>query len=182
VFVADGRFHLEAALIANPSVPSYRYDPYGKRMTSEGYDHAGMRADRRVAVEAGAAASRWGLILGTLGRQGSPAVLARLEAAAKAAGKSVFTLCVSEIKPASLKAFGGSVEAWVQVACPRLSIDWGAGFGSIPLLTPYEAHVALGLAPPWWEGEGSPYPMDYYARDAGPWGNYWKPPKSGLNR
>ena len=35
------------------------------------------------------------------------------------------------------------VEAWVQIACPRLSIDWGEGF-SRPTLTPYEAMVALG--------------------------------------
>ena len=30
IFVADGRFHLEAIMIANPSVPAYRYDPYSK--------------------------------------------------------------------------------------------------------------------------------------------------------
>lgn len=35
------------------------------------------------------------------------------------------------------------ITAWVQVACPRLSIDWGEGF-SKPTLTPYEALVALG--------------------------------------
>ena len=34
------------------------------------------------------------------------------------------------------------VEAWIQVACPRLSIDWGYAFEK-PLLSPYEAAVAL---------------------------------------
>lgn len=29
---------------------------------------------------------------------------------------------------------------WVQVACPRLSIDWGEAF-SKPLLTPYEVRT-----------------------------------------
>lgn len=38
VFVADGRFHLEAAMIQNPGAAAYRYDPYGKSMTREGYD------------------------------------------------------------------------------------------------------------------------------------------------
>ena len=38
VFVADGRFHLEAAMIQNPDLPAYRYDPYSKIITSEGYD------------------------------------------------------------------------------------------------------------------------------------------------
>lgn len=37
-----------------------------------------------------------------------------------------------------------------QIACPRLSIDWGEAFLQ-PTLTPYEALVALGVVPPWWE-------------------------------
>ena len=36
---------------------------------------------------------------------------------------------------------------WVQVACPRLSIDWGEAF-SKPLLTPYEVSTHL----PFWGG------------------------------
>lgn len=31
---------------------------------------------------------------------------------------------------------------WVQVACPRLSIDWGSAFPK-PLLTPYEVTTTL---------------------------------------
>jgi len=30
IYVGDGRFHLEAIMIANPSLPYYRYDPYSK--------------------------------------------------------------------------------------------------------------------------------------------------------
>jgi 2-(3-amino-3-carboxypropyl)histidine synthase len=65
------------------------------------------------------------------------------------------------------------VDAWIQVACPRLSIDWGTGF-TAPLLTPYEAEVALG-ATAWREV----YPMDYYARGSGTWTNYYAPPGAG---
>ena len=46
VFVADGRFHLEAAMICNPTVPAYRYDPYSKFLTSEGYDVERMKSIR----------------------------------------------------------------------------------------------------------------------------------------
>ncbi|CAI5469200.1 unnamed protein product [Closterium sp. Yama58-4] len=52
------------------------------------------------------------------------------------------------------RATGGretGIDAWVQVACPRLSIDWGEAF-TAPMLTPYELEVALGFAPPWWGG------------------------------
>ena len=33
LYVGDGRFHLESMMIANPSVPAYRYDPYTKCLT-----------------------------------------------------------------------------------------------------------------------------------------------------
>lgn len=52
---------------------------------------------------------------------------------------------------------------WIQIACPRLSIDWGYAFAK-PLLTPYEAEVALG-AVEWLDV----YPMDFYAEDGGEW-------------
>jgi 2-(3-amino-3-carboxypropyl)histidine synthase len=188
VFVADGRFHLEALMIRNPGVPAFRYDPYGKVMTAEAYDVAAMAGARRLAVAHAAAAAAapqperkpWGLVLGTLGRQGSPAVLDRLAAALDAAGVARFTVLLGEVSAEKLGAFGrGAVGAWVQVACPRLSIDWGEGLADAvgaPVLTPFEAHAALGLAP--WPGEagGAPsYPMDYYERGSGPWTNYYKP-------
>ena len=58
-------------------------------------------------------------------------------------------------------------DAWVQVACPRLSIDWGGEFDR-PTLNPYEAHVALGALPGWWAAGGGDYAVDYYAADGGP--------------
>jgi len=57
---------------------------------------------------------------------------------------------------------------WVQIACPRLSIDWGYAFEK-PLLNPYEAEVALGGID--WQAT---YPMDFYARDGGKWTVYSK--------
>lgn len=53
---------------------------------------------------------------------------------------------------------------WIQIACPRLSTDWGYAFPK-PLLTPYEASIALGKAE--WHDI---YPMDFYANESlGPW-------------
>ncbi|KAF8062673.1 dph1 [Scenedesmus sp. PABB004] len=153
VFVADGRFHLEAMMIANPRLPAFRYDPYGRRLTRETYDQAGMRAARRAAIAAAAGASRWGLVLGTLGRQGNPRTLELLRTALAerrgGGGGRVTVVLLSEVTQAKLGAMP-SVEAWVQVACPRLSIDWGEGFAA-PVLTPYEALVALRRVPGWWE-------------------------------
>lgn len=104
-----------------------RYDPYSRVLTREEYDQAGMRAVRRRAVEAARKATRFGIILGTLGRQGNPAILAHLEQLFASRRLRYSVVLLSEISPAKLNAMG-DVEAWVQIACPRLSIDWGEGF------------------------------------------------------
>ena len=39
--------------------------------------------------------------------------------------------------------WSNSTASNLQVACPRLSIDWGEAF-TMPTLTPYEALIALG--------------------------------------
>jgi 2-(3-amino-3-carboxypropyl)histidine synthase len=169
VFVADGRFHLESLMIRNPHIPAFRYDPYSKRLTSEKYDTRQLHRLRRRAVAAAANASRVGLVLGALGRQGSPAILRRVRALLSERGIAHFCLILTEVTPDTLKRFDAHVDAWVQVACPRLSVDWGHHF-SKPTLSPYEAHVAWG-SEAWDDGH---YPMDYYARSEKPWTNYFK--------
>ncbi len=71
-------------MIANPRVPAFRYDPYSKKLTAEGYNHEEMRAARTDAVRTARKSITeydgvkneldrplWGVILGTLGRQGN---------------------------------------------------------------------------------------------------------------
>lgn len=160
LYLGDGRFHLESIMIHNPTIPAYRYDPYSRRLTREEYGHSEMRDVRRDAIEKARKASRWGLILGSLGRQGNPNTLALVERRLTERGTPFVRLLLSEIFPGKL-AMMGDVDCWVQIACPRLSIDWGYAFPR-PLLTPYEALVALGEREDWGNG---PYPMDYYAKD-----------------
>ncbi|XP_036351997.2 2-(3-amino-3-carboxypropyl)histidine synthase subunit 1 [Ochotona princeps] len=163
VYLGDGRFHLESVMIANPEVPAYRYDPYSKVLSREHYDHQRMQTARQDAIAAARTAKSWGLILGTLGRQGSPKILEHLEHRLRALGLSFVRLLLSEVFPSKLRLLP-EVDVWVQVACPRLSIDWGTAFPK-PLLTPYEAAVALTDVP--WQ---QPYPMDFYASSSlGPW-------------
>ncbi|KAI8824980.1 putative diphthamide synthesis protein-domain-containing protein [Fimicolochytrium jonesii] len=163
IYLGDGRFHLEAIMIANPTLPAYRYDPYSKVFTRERYEHEEMHALRKHAVEQAQNAKHFGLIMGTLGRQGSPKVLEYLKAELTSRNLSYTTVLLTEIFPSKLAQFA-SIDAWIQVACPRLSIDWGYAFEK-PLLTPYEAAVVLSNTA-WREA----YPMDFYAKDSlGPW-------------
>ena len=121
----------------------------------------------------------WGVILGTLGRQGSfkqlPAITAQLAGAP--APIPFVPILLSELSPAKLALFDPHVAAFVQTSCPRLSIDWGYAFAR-PLLSPYETAVAVGQACGWMaEGEGDArerakrggtYPRDFYSAGS-PW-------------
>jgi len=172
VFVADGRFHVEAAMIANPELPTFRYDPFNKRFFSEFLSINELKQTRLSQMKKAFAGKvkKVGLILGTLGRQGSVGVLESLKEYLKQHEIESFTVLLSEISPERLTQFGPeSVDAWIQVACPRLSIDWGESY-SVPLLSSFEAFKV-------WSGDldkDSDFniPMDYYSNDAGPWGNY----------
>ncbi|XP_076248186.1 diphthamide biosynthesis 1 isoform X2 [Calliopsis andreniformis] len=175
VYVGDGRFHLEAAMIANPKLRAFRYDPYEKKLTEEFYNHEQMLNTRLMVIEYAKEAERFGLVLGTLGRQGNPTVLKNLENKIKSLGKQNITILLSEIFPDKIKLFKG-IDAFIQVACPRLSIDWGIAFEK-PFLTPYEGAVALKMIN---YDSSKPYPMDFYASASlGPWTPNYKESESG---
>ena len=195
-------------MIANPNVPAFRYDPYSKKLTREFYDHKEMRAVRGKAVTTAKASlpplvestapstseflsdssSVWGVVLGTLGRQGSlrqmEAILRQLETYGEEGPSTnhipYMPILLSELSPAKLSLFNqgsqGHITTFIQTSCPRLSIDWGYAFER-PLLSPYEAAVVLGRARGWEdevEDETSTvtspknvmirgtYPMDFY--------------------
>ena len=103
-------------------------------------------------------------------------------------------ILLSELSPAKLALFNADcdtgsspyISTFVQTSCPRLSIDWGYAFDR-PLLSPYEACVAVGKAQGWFEEreekrvkkeeaqgklyasqEVGRYPMDFYGAGT-PW-------------
>jgi 2-(3-amino-3-carboxypropyl)histidine synthase len=189
-------------MIANPTVPAFRYDPYSKKVTREHYDHHEMRRIRDDAVRSArdSIASLpalsdsiesdlttklprpvqdprlWGVILGTLGRQGSFKQLQAITNQLSISPISIpyVPILLSEVSPAKLSLFEPHISTFVQTSCPRLSIDWGYAF-SRPLLSPYETNVALGRAKGWMDevpeeggAKKTTYPMDFY--EAGtPW-------------
>jgi len=241
IFLADGRFHLEAAMISNPSLRALRYDPYSKTLTEERYEIVEMKKLRREAILSArqtlglspptrrlgiisghadpamqssddivnsvlhqqsskiqsthsSPPKTMGIILGTLGRQGNPAILSRIRSLLHANGIRSIIVLLSEIFPKKLEMMsnatpgtGGGVCAWVQIACPRLSIDWGHYF-CVPVLSPFELYVALGevvdkslwvadeekeVANEEKYSDENGYPMDFYSNSGGPWANYY---------
>ena len=163
LYLGDGRFHLESAMIHNPSIPAYRYDPYSRVLSRERYGHEEMKTLRRDAIRSAQSSKKWGIILGALGRQGNPNTMTMIENELNKRGIPFVNMLLSEIFPGKLATMP-DVECWVQIACPRLSIDWGYAFPR-PLLTPYEALVALGVREDWDKANGGIYPMDFYAKE-----------------
>lgn len=179
VYLGDGRFHLESVMIANPKVSAYRYDPYDKKFTREYYEHIEMKTIRTKAIECAKAAATFGVILGTLGRQGNPQVVEHLKKRLEEIGKKVVVYLLSEIFPNKLELLE-NVDAFVQVACPRLSIDWGTAFLK-PCLTPFETAVLIGDVK--WQMDDQYYPMDFYAYGSlGPWTPNHKPEALEMNK
>jgi len=163
IYVGDGRFHLESIMIANETVDAYKYDPYSKIFSREYYEFDQMKQNRQKQIEKSLLKTdkiNYGLILSTLGRQGSPKIMQNLIEKLKELNKNHFIVLMSEIFPTRLKLFADQIDCWVQIACPRLSIDWGEFFET-PLLTPYEAMVSLKQTK--WQPE---YPMDFYANES----------------
>ncbi|XP_015928782.1 2-(3-amino-3-carboxypropyl)histidine synthase subunit 1 [Parasteatoda tepidariorum] len=170
IFVGDGRFHLESVMIANSELEFYRYNPYDKKITREHFDYNKMISIRKKEVDQASNCDSFGLILGTLGRQGSPRVMYNIKKILQLRKKRYVTVLLSEIFPEKLNLFQ-DIKSWVQIACPRLSIDWGYAFGK-PLLNPYEFAVVMKEID--WQEK---YPMDFYSSQSlGAWTPNHSPP------
>lgn len=136
-------------------------------MRSQAIRSARTTLEGRDNVTEGHENAVWGVILGTLGRQGN---FKQLQSITKQLSQETnpipfIPILLSELSPAKLALFKDHISAFIQTSCPRLSIDWGSAFPK-PLLSPYESSVALQTTKGWTGdglgGEGA-YPMDFYA-------------------
>jgi 2-(3-amino-3-carboxypropyl)histidine synthase len=75
IFICDGRFHMESAMIANPNLSFYQYNPFTKVLSLEQYDVELMKSIRLNMINKCKGAKVVGVILGILGRQGNPDIL-----------------------------------------------------------------------------------------------------------
>jgi 2-(3-amino-3-carboxypropyl)histidine synthase len=163
ISVSDGRFHLEAAMIQNPGSKFYRYDPYLNKIFTESYDLEEMKRKRSNSIQELKNSNYIGLIMGTLGRQGSVHILEQLKKICREAGKRFSVFLMSDVCQEAINKYP-DVDAWVEIACPRLAIDWGNDF-SKPMLNPYECFVAF-------KDISLDYPMDNYMYGGGDWSVY----------
>jgi len=158
ISIGDGRFHLESAMIRNPHLDFYKYCPFSRTMTREFYDYEAMTNNRKEDIRKAFQGRSFGVILGTLGRQGNRKILRNILERLKQ--YDIYLIMLQEIKQKDLDRYQ-FIDSFVQISCPRLSIDWGMTFKK-PLLNPFEVFYG-----------GGEYLMDYYSQDdKAKWNNY----------
>lgn len=210
IFLSDGRFHLESAMIQNPNKVFYLYEPFSKKITLETYNHKLLHKMRKDSIlnsykinESGGSNLIEGVIIvglffSTLGRQGSFSILERLEKLIDKYNKEtnhrvkMFSCCIfaSDLSTECINNnILEGVDYSIQLACPRLSTDWGIYY-SKPILNSYEAFILLGnlsnnhmqffsdmennLDTSYSEYSYlQTYPMNYWASKGNIWCNYY---------
>lgn len=175
IFICDGRFHMESAMIANPTLEFYQYNPFLKNLTLEQYDVELMKSVRQKMIQQCKNFKYVGVIFGILGRQGNPDILNNILSLLEKNNLKYTIIMLSEILDSKLLQYE-QCECFIQIACPRISIDWGSYYTK-PVITPYEAYVAWSDTK-WKEV----YPMDFYSYDGGEWSNYYNRKKSVLKK
>ena len=129
-------------MIQNPTVAAFRYDPYSKVLTSEGYDTEKMKENRLQAIRTSQSpqAKRFGLILGTLGRQGNTSTFDRIKTLLQKNGKTVIPFLMAEIQPHKLVLLGQAID--VRDIHPYIPL-YPPIYPYIPLYTPIYPYIPL---------------------------------------
>ena len=167
IFICDVRFHMESVMIQNPNFKFFQYNPFTKYLTIEEYDIDLMKKIRFEQIEKLKESKFIGVIFGTLGRQGSKGILDRINKLLDENNKDYVNICLNEITEEKISKFP-QCDCFIQIACPRLSIDWPDQF-SKPMLTPYETYIAFGKIE-----KPEIYRMDNYSYETGEWGHLYK--------
>jgi 2-(3-amino-3-carboxypropyl)histidine synthase len=110
---------------------------------------------RKAVISSAAAGEKFGVITSIKPGQARPDQSTELVKAFRDAGRDVHLFVVNEVRPEELGDF--KLDAIVCTACPRISTDDAERF-DIPILTPFEAKVMLGLE------KLEPYRLDEFSR------------------
>jgi len=161
LFVSEGRFHLESLMINNPHKNYFRYCPSTKILTREEHDYKSFLEFRNQKKLEALKCTSFLVVFGTLGRQGGTSLLNRITESLRRHNRRYSVVFLSEIDEELIRGLEDST-AVIEVACPRIAIDWGTLF-SHPLITPFEYFML--------ESPIETYPMDYYAKkeEKQPW-------------
>ena len=169
IYIGDGKFHVESVLLFNPNIKILQFNPFKRSLVLLGFKFTETLSERKNFIEKSLFLTREvNFIFGTLGRQGSIKILKTMESLAfqKKFRKNVYL--ASEIENTRLNSLSrNSRSVWVQLSCPRLSLDWGFYFKNI-ILTPFEFSILTKTTKLYVNF----LPMDFYSKIGKFWGSY----------
>jgi 2-(3-amino-3-carboxypropyl)histidine synthase len=141
LFVGGGRFHALGIALAT-SKPTVVADPYGKTAYSVDAEAQKILRQRWASVEEAQRAKTFGVLISLkLGQKRLDEALL-IKSAVEEQGKTAVLFALREILPEALLEFP-TVDAYVNTACPRVSLDDAARFRK-PVLTMNEFRVVAG--------------------------------------
>lgn len=146
LFIGGGQFHALGVAIST-SKPTVVADPFDDTSFSVDKEAEKTFKQRWAMIEDAREAKNFGVLLGTKPGQKSLEDALQVKEKLEGNGKTAYLLAAREITPEVLMEFP-TIDAFVNTACPRISIDDSANFRK-PILTKNETLVVVGELP--WE-------------------------------
>jgi 2-(3-amino-3-carboxypropyl)histidine synthase len=141
LFIGGGRFHA-LGIALSTSKPTVIADPYENKAYSINEAAQTVLKQRWVCIEEARHAKTFGVLIGLkIGQKRLDEAL-KIKETAEKNGKTAFLFAVREILPEALMEFP-SVDAYVNTACPRISLEAPSKFPK-PVLTINEFMVVAG--------------------------------------
>ncbi len=141
LFLGGGRFHALGATLATAK-PTVIADPFEKRAYSTEKGAQKILRQRWASIFEAEKAKNFGVLVGLKTGQKNLHEALQIKKKLEKSGKNATLLSAKEITPDALMQFS-SLDAFVNTACPRVSLDETSKFLK-PVLTSNEALVLVG--------------------------------------
>lgn len=141
LFVGGGRFHALGVALST-SKPTIVADPYEKRAYSLDEETRKILKQRWASIEEAKKAKTFAVLVGLKPGQKRLEEALSIKEKLEKSGKTVHLFAVRNIIPETLMNFP-TVDAYVNTACPRISLDDASKFRK-PVLTMNETLVGVG--------------------------------------
>jgi 2-(3-amino-3-carboxypropyl)histidine synthase len=141
LFVGGGMFHA-LGIALSTSKPTFIADPYDNRAFSINDEAQKILKQRWACIEEAQHAKTFGILVGLKPGQKRLDCALKIKELAEKNWKTAYLLAVREIIPEALLEFP-SIDAYVNTACPRISLDASGKFPK-PVLTVNEFMVVSG--------------------------------------
>jgi 2-(3-amino-3-carboxypropyl)histidine synthase len=141
LFIGGGQFHAVGVALST-SKPTVVADPYDNTAASIDEEAEKILKQRWAHLQEAKKAKTFAVLVGLKPGQKRLDEALQLKENLEEHGKTAYLLALKEISPEALMEFP-SVDAFINTACPRISIDDAARFRK-PILTVNEASVVVG--------------------------------------